>query len=188
MKIWMKLRVISVPAFVLEVVLFWIIWFIRGYAWVNSHDVVSDVLNIVLIVGLIIIIVSAVLTIIQLNRDFSTDSSIPAVKKIVLVIVFIAFIGIHSFMYFSYSDVGYSTSGLFNITNKQVIEDSNYFYIKSSDDSHIVEIECTKEIYDELIIDENVAYTFTYRCLTYDDDKGVLEGSIDTKDIIDNRR
>ena len=31
-------------------------------------------------------------------------------------------------------------------------------------------------------------YTFSYRWLTYFDDKGVLEGSIDTTDIIDNRR
>ena len=36
-------------------------------------------------------------------------------------------------------------------------------------------------------MDEKVQYDFSYNILRYNDDKGVLEGSVDTKDYIDNR-
>ena len=147
MKRKINLRFISITTFVSEVVLFWIIWFIDGYAWVHGVDVVSDVLGLVLDIGRILIIVSAFLTIIQLLRNYATDSSMSAFKKLGAVMVLLAFICIH-----------------------------------------IVKIECAKDIYEDLIIDEDVLYTFAYRWLAYNDDKGVLEGIIDTKDIIDNRR
>ncbi|MFA9397597.1 MAG: hypothetical protein ACERKV_04935 [Clostridiaceae bacterium] len=82
--------------------------------------------------------------------------------------------------------MGYSTGGLFNITDKKQIGESYYFYVKKSD-VNLVEIKCTKKTYENLIINKDVLYTMEYRWLNYKDDEGVLK-SIDTKDFIDNRR
>ncbi|MGB4661140.1 MAG: hypothetical protein WBI07_18355 [Mobilitalea sp.] len=182
-----ELKTIGVPVFALEVVLFWMVWFLYGYAWRNSSDMIANVLRIVLVLVMAIIMVSAFLVVIRLKRNFSAGSSLTAMKKIISVIAFIIIAVVHAFTYYSFSDMGYSTSGLFSIMNKQEIGDSYYFDIKSTDQSHTVEIECTEEVYRELIIDEGIAYSFSYRWLTYDNDKGVLEGNIDTTDIIDNR-
>jgi len=182
-----ELKTVGVPILALEVVLFWIVWFLYGNAWLNGSDMFTNILRIVLVVGMSIIMVSAFLAVIRLKRNFSPGSSMSMLKKIISVIAFIIIIVIHAYTYYSLSDMGYSTSGLFNILNKQEIGDSYYFDIKSSDQSHTVTIECTEDVYEELIIDEGIAYSFTYRWLTYDNDKGVLEGNIDTTDITDNR-
>jgi hypothetical protein len=182
-----ELKTVGVPILALEVVLFWIVWFLYGYAWLNGAVMITNVLRIVTVLGMSIIMVSAFLVVVRLKRYFLPGSTMSSVKKIVSVIAFIIIIVIHAYTYYSLSDMGYSTSGLFNIVNKQEIGDSYYFEIKSSDQSHMVEIECTKDVYEELIIDEGVAYSFTYRWLTYDNDKGVLEGKIDTTDITDIR-
>ncbi len=177
---------LSIIVFAVEVVLFWIIWFINSYAWLNCIDMISDVLNIVLIVGMIIIIVSGFLIFIKLVNHASIDNYISVSKKIVSLSVLIIIIIIHSVMYISFSDMGYSTIGLINITDKKEIGDSYYFYVKKSG-NNFVEIECTKKTYENLIVDKDVAYTMRYRWITYNDDKGVLE-NIDIKDFIDNRR
>ncbi len=183
-----KLQAISVKTFVLEIILFWIIWFIHGYMWVNGFDIVSDILRIVTVIGMLIIMLSVILVVIQIKRDFESDQSLSISKKIGTIIIFVAFIAIHSIMYFSFSDMGYSIGGLMSIANKQVDDGKYYFYIKSTDSNHLVKIGCTYDVYEKLIINKDVMYTFSYRWLTYFDDKGVLEGSIDTTDIIDNRR
>lgn len=188
MKRKMKLRPISVTAFVLEVFLFWILHFINGYAFVNGIDTISDPLRGVFVIGTFVIAFLAVLTIIQMVRDFKTDSAMSGIKKIGIITVFVVSIFIHINMYSSFTNMGYTSSGLFSITDKKEIGDSYYLYIKRSNGGRYVQIQCAKEIYDELIVDEKVGYVFSYRWLTYKNDIGVLVRSIDTTDFIDNRR
>jgi hypothetical protein len=182
-----KSNIISVKTFVVEVIFYWVIQFVFGYTWVNGYDIISDTLRIVAEIGMLILIVSGLLTIIQIKRNFSSDNSKSVLKKFGIVVLFVTVISIHSFMYFSFSEIGYYTNGLFNLTDKQIIDGKYYFYIKGSNPSRIVELECTKDVYETIIIDKDVLYNFSYRWLTYNDDIGVVDGSIDTSDIIDNR-
>lgn len=183
-----KLKIISVTTFALEVILLWIIGFIFGYTWLYGFDKISKILGIGIIIGIIIVIISAFLNIIKIKHDFLSYSPKPMFKKTGTVIVFIVFIAIHSIMYYSFFNMGYTVCGTFNIASKQTANSKYYFYVKSTADNHLVELECTKDIYENLIVNRDVLYSFSYRYLTYNSYKGVLEGSIDTTDMIDNRR
>lgn len=182
-----RLQVTSLKAFILELIMFWIFWFVEGYLWVNGFDIVSGIMSKVLFIGLLFIVLSIILTAIQMKRDFGTNNSLSISKKIGTIILFVVFISMHFNMYCTFSDMQQSTGGLMSIVNKQVEDGKSYFYVKSMDDNDLIRIGCSAEVYDTLIIDEEVGYSFSYRRLTYSG-KGVLEGSIDTTDRIDNRR
>jgi len=184
----LKFRLVSVPIFVLEVIIYWIIFYINGYAFVNGIETVSDLLKIALVIGVVAISVSAFFTIKQTIRDFKTDGSLSKMKKTVIIIVFSVAIIMNIKMYSSLTEMGYTTAGSFSIAQKQEKGDSYYLYVKSGDGNHNVEIQCTKDVFDELIVDRKVKYTFSYRWLTYNCDKGVLFQNIDMENFIDNRR
>lgn len=181
---------LSITIFAVEVLFYWIIFFLYGFVWVNGKDTVADVLNAVLMVGFVGIIITALWVITKLKRDFSTDSSMSGIKKISLVVLSSTILIIHLTMWFSfYTNMGYSLGGNFFITDKKQVGDSYYLYIVRHKNNlkNTVEIECSKDTYDNLIVNEQVAYGFSYRCLTYSENKGVLERDINTKDFIDNR-
>lgn len=167
--------------FVLEVILFWVLWFAYGYVWLNNYDNTSNVLRIVMLIWLIIIVLSAVSCFVLIIRETTKKS------KVFPVAVFIIFVLIHLGMYLKFSSMAYSTSGIFNIVDKKVEESEYYFYIDNTNQSGLVKIECEQDIYEKLLVDENVSYTFTYRWLTYNNDIGVLQGNVDMENIIDNR-
>lgn len=180
-----KIKKFSLPIFILEIIIYWITWYIYGYLWVNSINKVSDIFRVTIILEMLIIGFTAFLIIIQILNLLSTKKN--GVKKIISVIVFIVFISIHLAMYGLFSNLGFSTSGLFSIIDKKIDEGTYYFYVKDPNDKHVIKIKCTKDIYSELIIDDNVLYTLSYKWLSYNVNKGVLNGKIDTTDIIDNR-
>lgn len=181
----LKFKVISIASLLFEVILFWIIWLVAGYLWINGMDIYVDILKFVIIIVMVIIIITALLIIIKtINKLFSIKSS--KVRNIGLMILLVCGLTIHILLYYSMSSFGYNNSGLYCITNKEIVSESYYFYIESPKNNY-VRIKCTKDIFDKLIIDKNVLYTFSYRGLAYNTNKGVLNGSIDISDIIDNR-
>jgi len=185
MEIKKYLGVKNVIIFAIEVVLFWIIFFLHCYFWINGKDAIAGALRMVLIAGMVIIIISFFEIIINFKKAFSANN-IFVVKKIALVLILMVLFVAHIIMCFSFYDkMGRTISGCRSIVNKQETEDLYYFYVKHN--NHIVEIECTKDIYDNLIVDEKVMYVFSYRILQYDNDEGVLDGSIDTTYYVDNR-
>jgi len=185
MEIKKYLGVKNVIIFAIEVVLFWIIFFLHCYFWINGKDAIADALLMVLIAGMAIIIISFFNIIINFKKDFSVNN-IFVVKKIALVLMLMLLFVAHIIMCFSFYDrMGSTISGGRSIVNKQETEDLYYFYVKHN--NYIVKIECTKDIYDNLIVDEKVMYVFSYRILEYDNDEGVLYGSIDTTYYVDNR-
>lgn len=181
-----KFRIINVTTFVIEVILFWAIWFLYGYTWVNSFQTIANILNIVTVIGMVIIVLTGVLIAIRMVRDIESEKSVSFDKRLGTVIIFVVFIGIHTLMYKTYSEMGYNTVTSTSIVNKDISQGKHYFYIKKS--TYLVKIECTKDIYDQLIVDKDVSYTVSYRWLTYKKTHGVLDETIDTKDIIDNRQ
>ena len=185
MEIKKCLGVKNVIIFAIEIVSFWIIFLLRCYFWINGKDEVASALLMVLIAGMVIIIISFFNIIINFKKDFSVNN-IFVVKKIALVLMLMLLFVTHIIMCFSFYDrMGSTTAGGCSIVNKQEIGDLYYFYVKHN--NHMVEIECTKDVYDNLIVDEKVMYVFSYRILQYDNDEGVLDGSIDTTYYVDNR-
>ena len=180
------LGVSRVAIFVIEVVSFWIIFFLNGYFWLYGEGDIYRAVIMLLAFAVVIIIINFFWTLIKLKNDFLIAKDISVIRKMALVFVVLIFFVTHIIMCFSFYDkMGSHTSGSFTIANKQEMGNSYYLYVNRN--NHLVEIECTKDIYNNLIVDEKVQYVFSYNILIYNDDKGVLEGSIDTKDYIDNR-
>ena len=180
------LGVSRVAIFVIEVISFWIIFFLNGYFWLYGEGDIYRAVIMLLAFAVVIIIINFFWTLIKLKNDFLIAKDISVIRKMALVFVVLIFFVTHIIMCFSFYDkMGSHTSGSFTIANKQEMGNSYYLYVNRN--NHLVEIECTKDIYNNLIVDEKVQYVFSYNILIYNDDKGVLEGSIDTKDYIDNR-
>jgi subtilisin family serine protease len=95
------------------------------------------------------------------------------------------FIGISSGIYNKYTSAGFSS-----IISKQTDTNTYSFTLPLSDDidDMTVELKCDKDIYDKLIIDENVAYSFEYRAAHFFGKTYAVLVSINTDEIIDNRR
>ena len=180
-----RFQLISVTTLGLVILLYWIIWFIYGYTWIKGFDYVSNILRIFTFIGLLITVLSIILVAMKIKSDFKSDKSLSISRKIGTLIIFVVFIAIHSIMYNSFSDGGDSIGGLMSIADKQVDDGKYYFYVTHN--NHLVKIRCTNDVYENLIVDKDVGYTFTYRWLSYINDKGVLDGEINTTDIIDNR-
>ena len=180
-----KFRIFNVTTFIIEVILFWIIWFIYGYTWVNNFHTIANILNIVTIIGMVLIVMTGILIAIRLVRDIDSEKSVSFAKRLGTIILFVVFIAIHTLMYKTYGQMGYQTVTTTSIVNKDISQGEYYFYIKKS--AYLVKIECTKDIYDQLIVDKDVSYMVSYRWLTYKKNVGVLDETIDTKNIVDNR-
>ena len=177
------LNIGRISIFALVIIIFWFLFFLRNFFCVNSKIVISDNLFIVLSILMVFILILFYYNILKLKKE----NNIPSIQRVGLIFVLLFFIIIHVIMCFSFYDkMGSIRGGGGSLYNKQEIGDSYYFFVKGNN-NHIVKIECRKDIYDKLIVDENVLYVFTYRVLQYNPEKGVLERDIDTSYYIDNR-
>lgn len=170
-----------IKIFVIEVVLFWVLWFLFGVAYLNFYENLSEFLRIVTFIGLIIVAITALYCFVIILFKHSEN------VKFLPVLIFIIFLLIHLGMFYNFREMGNTTGGIFNIVDKEEIDGEYFFYVTQSDNTGVVKIECDKDIFEELIINEKVLYSFTYRWLSYQEDVGVLETNIDLENIIDNR-
>ncbi len=186
MKNRLKFEIGSISLFISEIVLFWIIWFINDYAWLNCLDKVTYILNILLLLGMILITATGIWVFIQILKDPLKKNVVSEGKKIVSLVILIIIIFLQFNLYSTFSkSIQNNTGGCINIKDKKIIGDLYYFYVEKPDKTFL-EIECTKEIYGELVVDKDVLYLMQYRWLIYSN-RGKLK-NIDTKDFLDNRR
>lgn len=187
-----KFKMNSIILFVFEIILFWVIFFLFEFLWLYNYDAIADFLRLVTVAIFILIILTGVLVIFRMENEIFQDSSLTMIKKFGFLIIFLVFGSLHVWMYQSYYDTGSTMGILTNIVDKQIKGNESYFYVtrynKRIDKEVKVKIKCTKEEYQKLIIDKNVLYSFEYRYLNYLPYKGVLDGRIDMKHVIDNRR
>lgn len=169
----------------IEVLLFWVIWFVKDYLWLYGFDVFADILMFVLIGGMVTIIASVVVSIITILRSRSSGYEI-GIMRVSFSVIIVVLIAIFHFSIFSvFIDSGFYTGGLISINSKDIDEERYYFEVLHGD-NEVVRLECEEDTYMQLLVDEDVAYHMEYRWLIYDD-KGVIY-NIDIVDFIDNRK
>lgn len=173
MNIVRKLRGKNVTIFILQIIIFWVIFFVNGYAWVHGFDKISDILKIILVIGMLGLVISLINTFRKVKR---LGSKFMVLILFVIQLLFLCF-NIPKFE-------GYSSSGLHSITGKKEVNGSYYIFIKSS--SGYVKVKCEKDIYEKLVVDKHVSYPFSYRSLYNDSENGVLQGSIDIANAFSN--
>ena len=100
-------------------------------------------------------------------------------KIIVLFAVILFFSG-----FYIYSTI-YKTIGFGTITHKNT-DNSKYFIYVNKGNSDI-KLECTKDIYEKIIVDKDLAYGISYKWSTLSPEKGKLL-YINFNDTIDNRK
>ncbi|MCL1790214.1 MAG: hypothetical protein FWG40_02470 [Peptococcaceae bacterium] len=101
----------------------------------------------------------------------------------VALAVFIHFFSWYSLCY----DIGRTAYGCLPISAKTIDNNNCYFIVDNVlqlGDAR--KVQCSKDVYDALIIDEDVRYYMSFRTLSLTPDNGYLE-MIDTKNYIDNR-
>lgn len=103
------------------------------------------------------------------------------------IIVLILGITFHVFMFYSFSDMGYTVSTLSNITSKTQIGEKYYIYIKEPELKSNIRLGCGNETYTKISTDKNIYYTIEYRRLSFIHNKGFL-GKIDMSNYIDNNK
>ena len=173
MNIVRKLREKNVTIFILEVIIFWVIFFVNGYAWVHGFDKISDILKIILVIGMLGLVISVINTFRKVKR---LGSKLMVLMLVVIQLLFLCFY-IPKFE-------GYSSEGLYSINRKKEVNGSYYIFINSS--SGYVKVKCERDIYEKLVVDKHVSYPFSYRSLYYDNENGVLQGSIDIANAFSN--
>lgn len=156
------------------------IWSAYSFAWVHYYDRISEILQVILITLGVIIILTGVSALIQWKNASKNKK-----KRSASILMLLLFTVIHVGMFMSYGDMGSNTTGLNDVLAKRTNEGSFYFYVKSPSEK-VIELKCTKETYEAIIVDEDVLYTMSYRSLNNLERKSVL-GYIKTDEFIDNR-
>lgn len=103
-------------------------------------------------------------------------------KTFLISITLVLLLGISLFLYEinSYTKVG----GLFWINDKQTINNEYFIYVGYS--KPWIKLQCTKQEYIKIIVDEKVGYSMEFERKVHYPSKGKLI-SIDLVNIIDNR-
>lgn len=163
-----------ISKFAFVIIMFWSLFFLRNYLWINAKDTLSNYLLVIVLIIFAIIIISFFFDIRKIRKENT------GIKKTAFVLVIFSLFSMHSIMCIHYYDkMGKSANMVGSIYDKQKNENSYYAVIKGNN-NRIINIECSKDIYEDLIIDENIWYSYTYRILQYEAQNGVLESGMDT--------
>lgn len=166
---------------ILGTLIFLIIFFVKGFFWVNYIDIIADIFGVMLLIGIVVL---GILALQVFYSIFARGKN--ATKKLMVIFGLVGVILINLRLFGAFGEDGYSTGGVMNIVNKKCIDGVYSFYIEGLGTESLMEIECNQETYEKLITNEKVSYHIKFRWLSYKADKGVL-GSIDTGQYIDNR-
>lgn len=171
-----KTSLINIVIFIFATILFWINFIIMDYLWLYSYDKIYTILQIILYITLGVMILYMIKILLQYKNQKA--------KNIITICILMAF-AIHCYYWISFSSLYFQTSDSTNILSKNKTG-SSYSFTIIGDFDLATTFRCTEEIYNDLIVDENVLYSMSYRSRWTINKQAVL-CSIDTKDIIDNR-
>lgn len=170
--------------FILSIIIFWMLWFLKGYTSITYNDNIYDVLPITLILLFCFIAVIGLIVFIQVIKEIIKKNI-----KSIITITFLFGITFHLWMIFSFGDFGnsvYSSSTFTNINSKYTVGDQYYFTINELKPNNSITLECNKETHESIMKDECIYYSMEYRKWNFIKNKGYLK-YIDTTDYVDNR-
>lgn len=162
--------------------LFWAIWIIRAYAWVEYKDTQAAILGTVLI-ALAVVMLAIVYLLFRLARP--SYLLLKRKRKIVIVMVSVAMVILFNFfMLYRYRDYGYTISSIAQITLKESEGGNFYFQVVDGEDGKAIRFACDEETYMALKEEENIQYNIQYRRVSFGNRKAVL-GYIDIRNTIE---
>ena len=163
-------------------VLFWTIWIVRAYAWVEYQELKVTILG-VLLIGIVTGMLAAAYMVFCIAR--TSYMLLNQKKKMIIAMVsMLAVMCINFYMLYEMRNYGYTISTLAAIERKESEGGSYFFQIRDSSDDTIVVLQCDKQTYDALQIDEMKRYSIQYRKLNFADERAIL-GFIDTNYIME---
>lgn len=164
--------------FAAEVIIFLMLQ-VYKYTWINYIDFIADILRVALVVWMIITVITGVLAFGKLILSADMVG-----KKLITFVILLSFSISLYLGYVSEIEFGYTFGGSIPIIEK-IKNDQEYNLIIRMPNRGDIKLECDMNVYNKVIVDENVAYTMEYRWLV-NSDYGVLQ-SIDVDDYLDNR-
>lgn len=157
-------------------VLFWGLWIVRAYAWVNYEEFTVTILG-TLLIGVVTGMVAVAYLVFRIARTSYMLGNQKKNMVIAIVTIFVVMC-VNFFMLHEMRHYGYTISTLAAVEEKESKGGNYYFHIKDSSDDSMVILQCDKETYDALEMDEGKRYSIQYRKLNFGNHKVTL-GYID---------
>lgn len=157
-------------------IIFWSVWVLRAYTWVEYQEVLVNVLG-TLLIGLATLMLGLVYVIFRIARPSYELVQRKKMMVTAIICIFIVMVA-NFFMLHELRDYGYTISTIAAIEEKESEGGKYYFMIKDSGDDSIVTFECSKKTYDTLKMEEDTMYSVQYRQLSFGTKKATL-GYID---------
>lgn len=159
----------SLIVFIFEIVTFWILWFIYGFVWREGNVGTAQVMKIVAYVLMAVIIATAIISFVILIHEASKGFQLKT------ELLFVLFIILHLVLYIMFFDIGKISGGVFEVKNKAEENGKYYIYIEKDSREDEVKINLDYENYQNINLDNDTEYSFSYRWLKILPDQGVLE-------------
>lgn len=176
-----KFVIIEIGLFTVTI-LFWAIWFLKAFAWVEYKDRQAAVLGTVLI-ALAVVMLVAVYALFRLARP--SYMLVKRRKKMVIVIIStLLVVVVNFFMLYRYRDYGYTISTIALITEKESEGGNFYFQIADSNNEEVITFSCDEQMYKKLKVDNSIDYYIQYRRLSFGERKAIV-GYVDRVNPID---
>lgn len=166
-----KFVIIEIGLFAVTI-LFWTIWFVKAFAWVEYKDRQAAVLGTVLI-ALAVVMLVAVYVLFRLARP--SYMLVKRRKKMVIVMIStLLVIILNFFMLYKYHDYGYTISTITSITEKEAEGGNFYFQIVDSNNEETIRLSCDEQTYKKLEVNDTIGYYIQYRRLSFGHKKAIL--------------
>lgn len=166
--------------FIISILLFGADWYFVQYAWLNSNDIALRIAEICLVLFNTAIVMFGIILIKNAAKKLHFQKPV----LIGLSVILIAFASFNSFQTYKVSDSFEQVSVSASIYAKDAADDK-YFVtlLQDADTQEMVKMECDKNTYDKLAVDEKVQYAIVYR-MNQDECRLC---SVEITDSIDNR-
>lgn len=175
-----KKFLLSIISLLAVTVLFWAVWILRSYAWVEYQEKKVTVLGSILITLVTVMAVDCYMVFRIARPSYYLfglkKKMLIAIGSISLVVL------VNFFMLSQVKEYGYTISTIAVIEKKEAEGGNYYFQIMDSEEHAMLKFMCEKEIYEQLIIG-TVQYPIRYRRLSFGTKKAVL-GYIDVNNRI----
>lgn len=151
---------ISIVLFVISIILFWVDYFFVKYTWMNFNDTAFRISEVFLYIFIALIVIMGIIIIINLMKKSKNKKLFMVVFPILLIFI-VSLNSINAYTVLnSFEENCVST----NVYQKKS-DNGKYFItlIKDYDTQEMVKIECDKNTYDNIIIDEDIQYVIKYR-------------------------
>jgi amino acid transporter len=156
----------SIILFSISIVLFWIAWLTYFFSWQYYKYTLFNIAFASLLLIAVLIIVFGIVLFCR-KKSVEKEKNNP-VKKVLFTLGLVAFIGFHVCWLLSPACSGYyAPGGMYSILSKDYDSSSKSYYFTIHYDyprlPDSIKIKCSQEVYETLIVGEEVRYHIQYR-------------------------